>query len=123
MWLTSSLQLPLKLANFSLSLLPASDTLSQPVMAITVDWSNTLINLARSELTHTFEGFVVELVVLQLVLLAFFGFGDVDVALFDLRVELSTLSAKYCGLYHGQSYQGDWGLHSLLARLVDLIDQ
>lgn len=37
---------------------------------------------------------MVELVVLQLVLLAFFGFGDVDVALFDLRLELSILSVK-----------------------------
>lgn len=107
----SGLQLPLKLSDLSLSLLvlllPASDTLSEPVVAITVDGSNTLINFARSEFSHTFEGFVVELVVLQLVLLAFFGSGDVDGVLFDLCLELSGVLAGYSGMYHGEPYQGD----------------
>jgi hypothetical protein len=97
--LTSSLQLPLELANLSLSLLilllPASDTLGEPIVAIAVDGANTLVNLSRLQLFHGLDGFVVEIVVLQPALLALFGFGDVDIALFNLCPELSRLSVEY----------------------------
>jgi hypothetical protein len=95
---TSILQLPLELANLSLSLLifllPASDTLSQPIVAIAVDGANTLVNLSRLEFFHRLDGFVVEVVVLQLALLALFGFSNVDFALFNLCLELSRSSVE-----------------------------
>lgn len=92
----SSSQLPFELANLTLGLLdlflPASDTLSKPIVAIAVDGSSTLINLARFEFFHRLDSFVIQSVVLQLLLLAFFGPKDVMVALFDLLFELSKLS-------------------------------
>jgi hypothetical protein len=124
--LTSSLQLPLELANLSLSLLilllPASDTLGEPIVAIAVDGANTLVNLSRLQLFHGLDGFVVEIVVLQPALLALFGFGDVDIALFNLCPELSRLSVEYWTTYQQKTYQVDWVLNSILGRLVQFGD-
>lgn len=90
--LTSSLEPPLKLANFALSLLvlflPTSNALSKPIVSITVDRSNALVDLSRLELLHRLDGFVVELIVFELALLALIGPFDVSLALLDLCLEL-----------------------------------
>ncbi|KAH0194779.1 hypothetical protein KCV03_g65, partial [Aureobasidium melanogenum] len=89
---------PLELANLALSLLvlflPTSNALSKPIVPITVHRSNTLVNLSRLGLLHRLDGFVVELVLLGLALLALIGLFHVDLALFDLRLDLSCVSVR-----------------------------
>jgi hypothetical protein len=65
---------------------------------------------------------VIEIVILQLALLAFFGFCDVDVTLFNLCLELSRLSAEYRRTYQEKTYQVDRDLNSILSRLFELLD-
>jgi hypothetical protein len=103
--LTSGHKSKLELADSILEnldfLLPKSDAVGKPIVAIAIDGANTLVDLARLLSSHGLDGLVVEIVVLQLLLLALLDSGDVgsfhvEAALLDLLLELWKMSVQYC---------------------------
>jgi hypothetical protein len=96
MQLTSGHKSQLELADSILEnldlLLPESDAAGKPIVAIAIDGANTLVNLTRLLLAHRLDGLVVEIVILQLLLLALSCADNVAVTLFDQQGKLELLS-------------------------------